>query len=222
MTQPFRDYLQGKEESAMYDLAQNGAIGAIPKSERLSFGDEQYQSYTRLEAMRVAKEQAKLRESSAKETKNNSSSTYRNHEEHMERYREWHVAQLRVDAPLYQLDDDDLDVVKKLSQQSPMRKQDGHLAPIKRQHEVMQQGTDHYGFPSAHSGNPQERLFNMQAAPSLYGQSGLLPQPAGLMLGQQAPDVHQRSMMMEPPPAYTPYPRAQAPIMHNGGYSIHA
>lgn len=120
MKQPLADYLEGKEETAVYEEAQEFAIGDIPKEQRLSFGDEQYQSYTRLEAMRVAKEQAKLRESAAQASLNNFASVYQNHEDHMNKYRTWHKAQLQSDAPLFQqLDADDAQVVNML--QAPER-----------------------------------------------------------------------------------------------------
>jgi len=134
MKQRCQDYLDGIDETAEYEEygmnEPNGKISNVRNEDRLSFGDSAYQSYTRLEAMRVAKEQAKLRESAAEKYVKTGLMTYRSKEEHMdkngwiswehaaardemekeqeamrERYRAWHKAQLQVEPPYFQWDD---------------------------------------------------------------------------------------------------------------------
>lgn len=67
LRQPFAHYMEMNETSAEYDtnsLQTKSALHMIPKEKRMSFGD-QNKVYTRLEAMKVAKEQALVRETAA-------------------------------------------------------------------------------------------------------------------------------------------------------------
>lgn len=68
LRQPFADYMSMSEENAEYEtqtLGMNsGALHLIPKEQRVSFHD-QHKVYSRLEAMKVAKEQAVFRERAA-------------------------------------------------------------------------------------------------------------------------------------------------------------
>lgn len=68
LRQPFADYMAMSEENAEYEtqtLGMNSAsLHMIPKEQRVSFHD-QHKVYSRLEAMKVAKEQAKFRETAA-------------------------------------------------------------------------------------------------------------------------------------------------------------
>lgn len=67
LRQPFSDYMENNEANAEYDnhsLAARSSLHQIPKEKRMSFGD-QNKVYTRLEAMKVAKEQAVIRETAA-------------------------------------------------------------------------------------------------------------------------------------------------------------
>jgi len=116
MRQPLTDYLEGKEETAVYEKEVTAAIGQVEERDRLSFGDEAHQNYTRLEAMRVAKEQAKLRESAAKIIKERGCSwaCMGDNEEYMQQYRLWHKAQLKTEPPMYQSDADDAQFVEQL------------------------------------------------------------------------------------------------------------
>lgn len=66
LRQPFDDYLQGSETNAQFDegrLART-SLHQIPKGRQLSFRDDNA-VYSRLEAMKVAKEQALVREQAA-------------------------------------------------------------------------------------------------------------------------------------------------------------
>jgi len=66
LRQAFADYMEGNEHGTHYDDNNLGvsALQQIPKGKRLSFGDAS-KMYTRLEAMKVAKEQALVREKAA-------------------------------------------------------------------------------------------------------------------------------------------------------------
>jgi len=66
LRQPFSEYMQGNEQGIFYDDKRLGvsALQQIPKGKRLSFGDGN-KMYSRLEAMKVAKEQAAVRERAA-------------------------------------------------------------------------------------------------------------------------------------------------------------
>lgn len=67
MRQPLPDYLSNTEANAQYAtdaVEKTSALHRIPKERRMTFDDKNAQ-YTRLEAMRVAKEQANLREKAA-------------------------------------------------------------------------------------------------------------------------------------------------------------
>lgn len=67
LRQPFSDYMECSEFNAEYDtqsIGSRSALHMIPKDKRMSFGD-QHKVYTRLEAMKVAKEQALVRETHA-------------------------------------------------------------------------------------------------------------------------------------------------------------
>jgi len=109
MKQQCQDYLDGVDETAEYEentmFDTDKRISNLRDEDRLSFGDSKYQSYTRLEAMRVAKEQAKLRESAAEKYMKTGLNTYRSKEEHMDKYRAWHKAQLQLEPPCYQWSD---------------------------------------------------------------------------------------------------------------------
>eukprot|EP00746_Dinoflagellata_sp_MGD_P088939 gnl/MRDRNA2_/MRDRNA2_35142_c0_seq1.p1 gnl/MRDRNA2_/MRDRNA2_35142_c0~~gnl/MRDRNA2_/MRDRNA2_35142_c0_seq1.p1 ORF type:complete len:494 (+),score=78.79 gnl/MRDRNA2_/MRDRNA2_35142_c0_seq1:143-1624(+) len=67
LRQPFSDYMEFSELNAEYDnqsVGTRSSLHMIPKDKRMSFGD-QHKVYTRLEAMKVAKEQALVRETHA-------------------------------------------------------------------------------------------------------------------------------------------------------------
>jgi hypothetical protein len=67
LRQPLADYLTMSEVNAEYDthaLEKTSALHHVPKERRMTFDDE-HAKYSRLEAMRVAKEQATLRERAA-------------------------------------------------------------------------------------------------------------------------------------------------------------
>lgn len=66
LRQPFSEYMKGSEINAQYDNQQlkRSALQQVSKGRRMSFGDE-HKMYTRLEAMKVAKEQALVREQAA-------------------------------------------------------------------------------------------------------------------------------------------------------------
>jgi len=66
LRQPFKYYMEGTEEGAEYDetYGPQQSLHLIPREKRLSFG-EQGQAQSRLEAMKLAKEQAQMRESAA-------------------------------------------------------------------------------------------------------------------------------------------------------------
>jgi len=63
LRQPFADYMEDNENGVTYDDKRLGksALSQVPKGKRLSFGDSN-KAYSRLEAMKVAKEQALIRE----------------------------------------------------------------------------------------------------------------------------------------------------------------
>lgn len=67
LRQPFADYLAMSEANAEYDthsIAKTSALHHVPKERRMTF-DDTHKKYTRLEAMKVAKEQAAIREKAA-------------------------------------------------------------------------------------------------------------------------------------------------------------
>lgn len=66
LRQPLVDYVGKKESTAIYhhDGLKTSSLNAVPKATRISFGDEG-ERYTRLDAMKVAKEQALVREKAA-------------------------------------------------------------------------------------------------------------------------------------------------------------
>jgi hypothetical protein len=66
LRQPFSDYMAGKDSTAIYNKKglKKSALHNIPKEERISFGDEDNR-FNRLDAMKIAKEQAKFREYAA-------------------------------------------------------------------------------------------------------------------------------------------------------------
>lgn len=67
LRQPFNDYMEMTEANAEYDtqgIKARSALHLIPREQRMSFGDG-HKAYTRLEAMKVAKEQALVRERAA-------------------------------------------------------------------------------------------------------------------------------------------------------------
>merc|ERR1719160_115127 len=66
LRQPFTDYVEKKEGTAVYhhEGLKSSTLNALPKETRISFGDEGNR-YSRLDAMKVAKEQALFREKAA-------------------------------------------------------------------------------------------------------------------------------------------------------------
>lgn len=66
LRQPFSDYMEMTENNAEYDVktCNRSSLYSIPKEQRMSFHDN-HKVYTRLEAMKVAKEQAAFREKHA-------------------------------------------------------------------------------------------------------------------------------------------------------------
>lgn len=67
MRQPFADYISMSEANCEYDtlaVAKTSALHHVPKERRMTFDDTE-DRYTRLEAMKVAKEQANIREQAA-------------------------------------------------------------------------------------------------------------------------------------------------------------
>jgi len=71
LRQPFADYLARNEANAEYDtdaIARTSALHHVPRERRMTF-DDKHRKYSRLEAMKVAKEQAKVREKAADYTK---------------------------------------------------------------------------------------------------------------------------------------------------------
>jgi len=71
LKQPFADYLAMSEANAEYDthtIAKTSALHHVPKERRMTF-DDTHKKYSRLEAMRVAKEQASIREKAADYTR---------------------------------------------------------------------------------------------------------------------------------------------------------
>lgn len=71
LRQPFADYLAMSEANAEYDthtIAKTSALHHVPRERRMTFDDTD-NKYTRLEAMKVAKEQANIREKAADYTK---------------------------------------------------------------------------------------------------------------------------------------------------------
>lgn len=70
LRQPFADYMQGSEKGVQYDDQRlvKSSLSQIAKGQRMSFGDTN-KVYSRLEAMKVAKEQALVREKAAEFSK---------------------------------------------------------------------------------------------------------------------------------------------------------
>ena len=65
LRQPFADYMNNTEANAEYEDGDNrSSLHCIPKDRRISFNDT-HKVYSRLEAMKVAKEQALTREKAA-------------------------------------------------------------------------------------------------------------------------------------------------------------
>lgn len=67
LRQPLLDYLQMTEKNAYYDthsIAKTTALHNVPKEQRMTF-DDKHERYPRLAAMKVAKEQARIREQAA-------------------------------------------------------------------------------------------------------------------------------------------------------------
>lgn len=67
MRQPLVDYLKNTEENKEFDLDAvvcTTALHQVPKDQRMTF-DDKHKQYSRLEAMKVAKEQASIREEAA-------------------------------------------------------------------------------------------------------------------------------------------------------------
>lgn len=66
LRQPFTDYLENKESTAIYHQQglKKSTLNNVPKDSRISFGDDA-NMYSRLDAMKVAKEQALFREKAA-------------------------------------------------------------------------------------------------------------------------------------------------------------
>jgi len=66
LRQPFTDYVEKTEQNQQYHSAglKNSTLASVPKETRISFGDEGNR-YSRLDAMKVAKEQAIFREKAA-------------------------------------------------------------------------------------------------------------------------------------------------------------
>lgn len=66
LRQPFTDYIEKKDATAIYhkEGLKNSTLNSVPKETRISFGDEGNR-YSRLDAMKVAKEQAIFREKAA-------------------------------------------------------------------------------------------------------------------------------------------------------------
>lgn len=66
LRQPFVDYVEKQESTAIYINAglKNSTLCSVPKESRVSFGDESNR-YCRLDAMKIAKEQAIFREQAA-------------------------------------------------------------------------------------------------------------------------------------------------------------
>lgn len=67
LRQPLADYIAMSEANAEYDtfaVAKTSALHHVPKERRMTFDDSEG-NYTRLEAMKVAKEQASIREQAA-------------------------------------------------------------------------------------------------------------------------------------------------------------
>lgn len=69
LRQPFTDYVEKKESTAVYHSQglKSSTLNNLPKETRISFGDEGNR-YSRLDAMKVAKEQAIFREKAANYT----------------------------------------------------------------------------------------------------------------------------------------------------------
>lgn len=66
LRQPFTDYIEKKDCNQQYhhEGLKNSTLCSVPKNTRISFGDEE-KRYSRLDAMKVAKEQANFREKAA-------------------------------------------------------------------------------------------------------------------------------------------------------------
>jgi hypothetical protein len=67
LRQPFSDYMMMTENNAIYDtgaVAKTSTLHHVPKEKRMTFDDTD-ERYSRLEAMKVAKEQALIREQAA-------------------------------------------------------------------------------------------------------------------------------------------------------------
>jgi len=98
LRQPASDYLAHSDENQEYVTDDPSKNPYHVKPEKLSFKDDDHQHYTRLEAMRVAKEQAKIRDETVK-FNSDGSLTVRGNTEKLERYRKWHLHQLSIEPP---------------------------------------------------------------------------------------------------------------------------
>lgn len=67
LRQPFVDYMDGKEASAVYHKAglSESCLNQVPKDARMSFVDDGFTCFSRVESMAIAKEQAICREKAA-------------------------------------------------------------------------------------------------------------------------------------------------------------
>jgi hypothetical protein len=67
LRQPFDDYMQGEEASAVYRQPglNESCLNQVPKDARLSFADDGETFFSRVESMAIAKEQALVREKAA-------------------------------------------------------------------------------------------------------------------------------------------------------------
>jgi len=99
LVQPFCNYVDGSADNEEYEFREGmerPRISQIPKEGRISFSDKDM-VYTRLEAMRVAKEQAKIRDQAADRFKK--TGDFVNNDEYVKKYQIWHQTALRQEAP---------------------------------------------------------------------------------------------------------------------------
>lgn len=99
LIQPFCNYVDGSADNEKYEIREGmerPRISQIPKEGRISFSDKDM-VYTRLEAMRVAKEQAKIRDQAADRFKK--TGDFVNNDEYVRKYQIWHQTALKQEAP---------------------------------------------------------------------------------------------------------------------------
>jgi len=99
LVQPFCNYVNGSAENEKYesrDGMENSRISQVPRERRISFSDKDM-IYTRLEAMRVAKEQAKIRDQAADRFKK--TGEFKNNDELVKKYQVWHQTALKQSPP---------------------------------------------------------------------------------------------------------------------------